>query len=134
MTFAVSPPPRGPGLGSSATHSTRAQDPASREKSSPGVHVFTYHPPPGASAKMYLRAAHPAENTGTVSPLPPEACAAPPTPRRRLWLPCGGPVSDARPYVGPVAFGGASAAFPDRPRRHAARLIDIHTVCMLLWV
>src|SRR4051794_26842149 len=67
MTFTASP--RGPGLGSSATHSTRVQGPASREKNSPGMHVLTYHPPPGASAKRYPRAAHPAENTGNVSPL-----------------------------------------------------------------
>src|SRR5215208_4417400 len=70
MTFATLPPPRGPGLGSSATHLIRAQGPASREMSSPGVHVFTYHPPPSASAKRYPRAADPAENTGNVSPLP----------------------------------------------------------------
>src|SRR3712207_6169987 len=44
MTFAASPPLR-PGLESSATQSMPAQDPTSRETSSSGVHVFTYHPP-----------------------------------------------------------------------------------------
>src|SRR5829696_2531077 len=71
MRFAASPPLRGPGLGwSSATHSTPAQGPTSREMSSPGVYVLTYHPPPGASANKYPRAAQAAENTGNTSPLP----------------------------------------------------------------
>src|ERR671911_73862 len=70
MRFAASPPLRGPGLGSSATHSTPTQGPTSREMSSPGVYVFTYHPPPGASANRYPREAQAAENTGNTSPFP----------------------------------------------------------------
>src|SRR5215218_2662253 len=47
-----------------------AQGPTSREASFPGLHAFTYHPPPGASANRYPRAAHPAENTGSTWPFP----------------------------------------------------------------
>jgi hypothetical protein len=67
ITFATSLPLR-PGLGSSDTHSRPAQGPTSRETSSLGIHVLTYHPPPGASAKRNPRAAHPAENTSSASP------------------------------------------------------------------
>src|SRR5215218_3878288 len=70
MTVTASSPLRGPGLGSSATHSTSAQGPTSKETSSPGVYVLTYHPPPVASANRYPRAAHPAENTGSTPPFP----------------------------------------------------------------
>src|SRR5215211_2265882 len=70
MRFATSPPLRGPGLGSSATHSMPTQGPTSREMSSPGVYVLTYHPPPGASANRYPWEAQAAENTGNTSPFP----------------------------------------------------------------
>jgi hypothetical protein len=94
-----------------------------------GEEVPTGGPPGGEQRQR--RAPPP---TGTRSTLPPQARAAPPTPHRRAWQPRGGPVSDAPPLRRSRRVRRAPAPYLCRSRRHAALLIDVHTVCMLLWL